>query len=353
MPSSAIALKTAGAVDRTHEGDATPMRRSLTATLTAVVFTWFGLESSAAQTKTAVSPDFIFIQQFDQEQVSKTQCYPLGTLRAGDVVSLRLKSSRNTRLRFQVVEGPSCDIGPITFGLPDIPYQLQHDGAVMLVVESSSWLLWTDDRILGDVVISRKNTPADVAAAGALVGSFAAYVDARFLTRPFVISYRPCGVINAYTDLATGNITLCTELINSAISSSLQWAIFLHELGHSLLSGWGERGGERESDCDDFAAALLMKEDGGIGAVQEFVQYFANNKNSWIDQFAQIANGDPHPPNIQRANLLSGSLYGNANDFVRGWDRTLYSHMRTEWLRQVWSRNFESRDLIAEQLKRR
>lgn len=329
------------------------MRRSLTAILAVVVFAWFGLEGPAAQTRTAVSPDFIFIQQFDQEQLSQTQCYSLGTLRAGDVVSLRLRSSRNTRLRFQLVEGPSCDVGPITFGLPDTPYQLQHDGPAMLVIDSSSWLPWAENRIVGDIVISRKHTPADLATAGAMVRSFATYVDARFVTRPFIISYRPCGTINAYTDLATGNITLCTELINSAISPNLQWAIFLHELGHSLLSGWGERGGERESDCDDFAAALLVKEDGGIGAVQEFVQYFANNKNTWIDQFAQIANGDPHPPNIQRANLLSGSLYGNANDFVRGWDRTLYPHMKTDWLKQVWSRNFESRDLIAEQLKRR
>ena len=79
----------------------------------------------------------------------------------------------------------------------------------------------------------------------------------------------------------------------------------------------------------------------------------SQRKNARFDQFAQIANGGVHPPNIQRANLLSGSLYRNANDFVRGWDRTLYPHMKTDWLKQVWSGKFETRDLIAEQLKRR
>jgi hypothetical protein len=310
-----------------------------------------------ATTTLEISPyDGEFVQFPLQEQSFKIQCYNFEGGMAGDAITINLQSSLGRALTLAVYEGaapPECQIDESKVGFsPDgAKFTLPIAGPFFVVVRSEYWLPLTSNLIGGWIYHEHKNTPEEVNADREALSPLVGYIDQVFETRSFKIIYQPCGQLNAFTDLATGNITLCTELINGNTPGRLQRAIFLHELGHSLLSGWKIPGGDRESDCDDFAAAMLLKFPDGIGAIQEFASYLDSNNVPWIDQQKAYEIGDTHPPGKLRAKLLTGIIFGNnPKEFVNRWDSILYPHMRPEWLQQAGSRDYESIDLARKTL---
>jgi hypothetical protein len=305
--------------------------------------------SLRAETKVVVTQDDAqFVPFVPQEQIFKTQCYQFDRGFAGDYVTLFLNSSKQAQIAYNIVSGtypPQCEFENGTFYYPGTKIQLTANGPFTIVVHSTNWFMFGNDIISGSLYVEHKNTQEDINTNWQGVNRFAQYVDQVFVTRPFKIIYQPCRQQNAFTDLETGDITLCTELVNSSISDRLQWAIFLHELGHSLLSGWRERGAKRESDCDDFAAAMLLKADNGVGGIQEFANYLQSTQIPWIDQPTAYEAGDTHPPGALRASLLNRIIFENPKSFAHEWDGTLYPHMKAEWLRGAETRVFESPDI--------
>jgi hypothetical protein len=301
----------------------------------------------AETTAVVTADDAQFVQFSAQEQLFATQCYQFNGGIAGDYLTLILNSSKQAQIAYNIVSGTypqQCEFENGTFYYPGTRIQLATTGPFTIVVHSTNWFMFGNDIISGSIYVEHKNTQEDININWQAVNRFAQFVDQVFVTRPFKITYQPCQQQNAFTDMETGDIVLCTELINSSISSRLQWAIFLHELGHSLLSGWGERGGKREGDCDDFAAAMLLKADDGVGGIQEFANYLQSTQVPWIDQPKAYEAGDIHPPGTLRASLLYKIIFENPKSFASEWDATLYPHMKAEWLRGAGTRVFESSD---------
>ncbi len=316
------------------------------------------LASSAASARTAIeiSPDTQAFYDVDVElQLTGTTCVALGPLQKNDTVTFNLAATKGTPLSLIVAPaGLPCE-NKVPEPSPTPSFvPIADDGEFFLAVRPAAW--WLGENRLRGMLVRRRALAGEAhATTQQWMTELAAFVDQVFFTRPFTIRYRPCNYINAETDSATGDITLCSELIERiGQTNPLTFAIFLHELGHSLLSGWQEPGGNREQVADDFAVYMLLQLRGGIRAAQDFQTYLQTNSNPWIETSRIIDSRDPHPLGIQRANNIAQTLQ-DPDEFVTGWNRHIYPYMRTEWLQRIVisGRPYESAEIARQELARR
>jgi hypothetical protein len=175
-----------------------------------------------------------------------------------------------------------------------------------------------------------------------------------FVFQDFDIDVKPCGMANAYSERATGNITLCTEMLHKAAGKSgASLGILMHELGHTLLGLWRLPGADNEDMADEFAVQMLMRMKDGSRYVREFAEYFAGG-NPWLHAKTIIQQGDRHTLSPQRIRNLSGWAQ-NAADLLPRWNRLLYPNMTNDALRAIVARQSSADDsgLARDELSRR
>src|SRR5262249_46746932 len=145
----------------------------------------------------------------------------------------------------------------------------------------------------------------------------------------FNIAIRHCGVENAFSN---PNITLCAELIQSLGKQRLDSAlafVFLHELGHTLLRGWGLPMWDNEDAADEFAT-VLMKMGHQDAAALQAAQWWATQTNAqealsklWVD--------DRHTVSPQRARNIIHWL-NDTDQLLDRWKRVFVPNMQTDAL---------------------
>ena len=151
------------------------------------------------------------------------------------------------------------------------------------------------------------------------------------------IHIKPCGQSNAFSNRATADITLCSELIHDMMLAKNPGAlvsVLLHEYGHSLLNRWGEPGASEEDMADQFAVAIMLKGgDSGRRLLQGWIHYWTT-RDSKAEALHQLTHGDTHTLSIQRARNIQ-NIINYPHDFSRRWNKMLYRHMKREALEKV------------------
>jgi hypothetical protein len=175
----------------------------------------------------------------------------------------------------------------------------------------------------------------------------------------FSISYKPCGVVNAWSD---PNIVMCTELLAELKTNDLLEAeqyIFHHELAHSLLRVLGFPLWDNEDAADEFAAMLLGQAgDYGAIAIGKAAQWH-EGRASILDTLASHWADDRHSLTPQRAKNLRRWIQ-MPDQLRKRWSAILIPKMKTEALKNVlkrWASDrqgaFVDGDMVADELAKR
>lgn len=152
-------------------------------------------------------------------------------------------------------------------------------------------------------------------------------IESGFEFTPFNINLSPCGQANAFSEGATGHITVCSELIMDAVSSpdpDVISGIFLHELGHTLLNLWGLPNYQNEQTVDEFATVIMIISDAELAA-EKYLSFFAGRDPMLEANYAQ-GNHSPHPLSVQRMRNI-GHIIDNPDEYVGRWIPILYRNM--------------------------
>jgi len=156
-----------------------------------------------------------------------------------------------------------------------------------------------------------------------------------FVVDEFDFRIEPCGMKNAFSKNATGDITMCSELIFDLIKKKMPGAIdgvMFHELGHTLLNLWGLPGWDNEETVDEFAMVMLYWGGSQEKAI-DWIRYYAeHDSKAQADHILQ--NGDRHPLSIQRIRNAQRILK-NPREVISRWNKLLYPHMTQQGLQDL------------------
>lgn len=158
-------------------------------------------------------------------------------------------------------------------------------------------------------------------------------LQSKFIFPSFDINVRPCGQSNAFSN---PNITICSELLlqmaREKAGGALE-AIFLHELGHTLLNLWGMPGYDNEDIADEFSAVLTLQQPGGEKALDQELEWFSS-QSSVAEANNMLAHGDRHALSIQRIRNIQ-RIIQNPKPVIHRWNRFLYPHMTRTALESI------------------
>jgi hypothetical protein len=154
----------------------------------------------------------------------------------------------------------------------------------------------------------------------------------------FNIYVEPCGQVNAFSEsFGTGDIHYCTETISHLSKTNNEGAftaIFLHEVGHSLLGLWGIPGNNNEDIADEFSTYSLMSSGpSGYALLNQWIEFW-KNRDSMSEAKMIISNGDRHSLSIQRIrNIKENMQSGEA--FIKRWNQLIYQHATNDALNKI------------------
>ena len=176
---------------------------------------------------------------------------------------------------------------------------------------------------------------------------------AYFEVSEFDIAIIPCEQENAFS---TPDIIMCSELFMSSFSKDnlkVFAAIFMHELGHSLLNLWDNPNYANEKTADEFALALmLMTQNHAASAdiISVWAHWFAKNENLQSEIYAAYKNEDQHQLTVQRLNNIN-SILTNREEFLQRWANVLYPHMTDKALDEIIDNPYEGANIeLAEKI---
>lgn len=171
-----------------------------------------------------------------------------------------------------------------------------------------------------------------------------------FIFPDFQINIRHCGEENAYS---SPDITLCTELMETLVDQHRDSAIafvFFHELGHTLIRGWGLPLSDNEDVADEFATVFMImshQEDGALQAAQWWAAQTTEQ-----EAVSKIWTNDRHTLSAQRARNIIQWL-NNEQDLVSRWQRILVPNVQTEALLEELKTGELDKNLVRGELRRR
>jgi Putative metallopeptidase/Cytochrome C oxidase, cbb3-type, subunit III len=153
-----------------------------------------------------------------------------------------------------------------------------------------------------------------------------------FIFPDFQISICRCGTVNAFSN---PDITICTELINELARKGLNGAIvfvLFHELGHTLMRGWGLPLYDNEDAADEFATVIMMLGNQQQAAL-EAAQWWASEdvKQTAV---AKIWLDDRHSLSPQRARNVIRWL-NNQHGLITRWQKLFIPNMQTAALQSL------------------
>ncbi len=310
---------------------------------------WLTVQA-AAQTQIEVSPMWQVYREYARTAVPAGQfnLVQIGSLRAGTVISGTLHASKEgSSLVWDIV--PTADVEAwgrarqgmfnsidrdraVTTPAP-VTRQIVQEGNYTLVFYGDNW--WFENNINANLWMLSRLTPDEQKGLYAWAQQLVSEVDKRFEMPRFKVTIRPCGDVNASSEFATGNILICSELLDRLrTSENALRGIFFHELGHTLLTLWGLPGERIEDLADEFAVFMLLQLRGGPGMASDLGDYFKTSSDPWA-HFYQILQGyEPHSLGIQRARNIDLVLRDPPQSMER-WNSQVYPHMRTEHLVRI------------------
>lgn len=160
-------------------------------------------------------------------------------------------------------------------------------------------------------------------------------IQAQFRVDPFKLYIQPCGQENAFSTIATGDITFCSELLFPLLVKQREGAvigIMMHEVGHTLLNLWGMPNWDNEETVDEFAIVYLYM-DGLQEKAMDLIAYY-EEKNSAQEAAIKLNIDDRHPVSIQRIRNIKRILR-NPRPVMERWNKFLYPHMTDEGLTKI------------------
>ena len=146
-------------------------------------------------------------------------------------------------------------------------------------------------------------------------------IDPLYKWPPLTLRIQPCGAANAYS---SPNIIICSELVGDLLNKNMIGAlapILLHELGHSVLKGWGLPGYDNEDMVDEFATFILSSTPNGRSDLNTYIQWL-DAQDSVSEAVNQIYVGDKHTISLQRARNIRNALE-HSEDIKARWHRLL------------------------------
>jgi len=170
---------------------------------------------------------------------------------------------------------------------------------------------------------------------GHVLAAFVDYTNGiLLLPKDLPVIFAECGQVNAFYKSATGDITICYELLRYMAQSLLQLKkenaergveydadaaltdaitfVFFHELGHALVDLYdvGIAGGREEDAVDGLATALLLDLDGGFVAAIHGAQAFLWMSKENEKDIQSLAFWDEHSFGSQRFFNIVCWVYG-------------------------------------------
>jgi hypothetical protein len=292
----------------------------------------------------------------------------LGTLDAGEVVAVQANIGNavykdisayvvdapnmalaRQNLQFRPVQGVTKKVAPFRFAAKIAvlgPYYLVFDNRFAAVINK---------KVDYQVAFFKRLPAAEMKTKKESLERLYAGLKKMLIFKDFNIHIGNCGQANAFSTRATGDVTLCNELIDemSARPGALT-AVLLHELGHTLLNLWGQPNYRDEDVADQFATNILLRSgDKGKQALSEWMQWFAE-KDSRAQASYMLTYGDTHSLSVQRIRNIQADLK-DGSDVMRRWNSILYPNMTNEALQSVASNPapFDSADAAKLELTRR
>ena len=173
-----------------------------------------------------------------------------------------------------------------------------------------------------------------------------------FLVKNFDINMVSCKMVNAFSTVGSGDITLCSELVFDALKKNNIGAltgIMAHEMGHSFMGLWGSPHAGNEKSADEMAIALIFIMDkidpitkdktnpeidlSAEQIIRGFVEYFDDSDNL-ISEVKAANLGDQHQLSVQRVNNIRAIMM-NPAPFVKRWTKEIYPHLTVHSLNQI------------------
>jgi len=173
-----------------------------------------------------------------------------------------------------------------------------------------------------------------------------------FVFDDFQISFRHCGVVNAFSN---PNVTICLELVENLHDNNVDDAIafvFFHELGHSLMRLWGLPLWDNEDVADEFATVLTI-----MGKQEQMALHAAQwwaAQTSKQEALSKLSMDDRHTISPQRARNIIHWL-NNDNELVRRWLKLMIPNIQTQALRSMLDESDQriDKELVRSELGKR
>lgn len=160
----------------------------------------------------------------------------------------------------------------------------------------------------------------------------------QYLFPDFNIHVEPCGQVNAFSEsFGSGDIHYCMEMISHVMQTNNQgafFAIFLHEVGHTLLGLWGIPGNNNEDIADEFSTYSLMSSGPSGYALLDRSLEFWQGRDSNAEAMNMLKSGDRHSLSIQRMRNIKENMQRGV-DFIKRWNQLLYLHETPEALNKI------------------
>jgi Putative metallopeptidase len=294
--------------------------------------------------------------------------YELGNLEPGDAVAVQVDIAnavykdlsvyvvdvanvalvrQNLAFRFQV--GALKKVAPFRLSTKIAtggPYYLVLDNRFAAIIEKKVDYQVALLKQLSQEQIQAQKVPLEKLYAG-LKNTFA--------FKDFNIHVRPCGHINAFSTKATGDVTICSEILaDMSRQPGAMTAVLIHELGHTLLNLWGYPNYQNEDDADQFATIMLLRSgDKGKQALYEWMQWYAR-QDSRAQAQQMLSVGDTHALSVQRIRNIQASM-NNSADLIKRWNNILYPNMTVDTLKSVVSHpaSYDDPEAAKRELSRR
>ncbi|MGH7946649.1 MAG: DUF4344 domain-containing metallopeptidase, partial [Opitutaceae bacterium] len=323
-----------------------------------------------ARTEIVIAPEKIttWAKQSTLVPAQRLAIFELGTLDTGEAVGIQVHVANavykdlsvyvvdapnmalaRQNLQFRHVQGVSKKVAPFRVGV-----KIEALGPYYLVLDNR-YAAVINKKVEFQVVQLRRLSTSEVQATKERLEKLYAGLRQMFVFKDFNVHVGNCGQPNAFSTLATGDVTLCNELIDQmSTRPDALTAVLLHELGHTLLNLWGLPNYKDEDVADQFATNILLRTgENGKRALSEWMQWFAEH-NSRAQATNMLITGDTHSLSVQRIRNIQSDLK-DASDLMRRWNNVLYPNMTDEALRSIAAKPapFDDADSARKELARR
>ncbi len=308
-----------------------------------------GMLGSLANAEVLVHP--IYVKKLpDQAIVVKAKTFsifPLGDFEKGDLFRVDVNVLNDVYKDLSVYVVDAANMALVRQGVPFsgqgqtrkvAPFRIDAKATVPgphFLVFDNRYANIIDKKVVFRVQLAVRLSEEKVQAMKADLGLAYSGLKRMFQFKDFNIKVRPCGMSNAFSETATGDVTLCTEILDEMSEQKpAMGAIVLHELGHTLLNLWGLPNYGNEDDADQFATVILLKSgEKGKQALFQWINWYAK-RDSRAEATNMLTRGDTHSLSVQRIRNIQATMT-NAEDLIKRWNNILYPHMTVEALRSI------------------